>query len=148
MIRISLPYIWSLSERLEPLLAIEVADRPYRDNILALYHAKSAMDELLEQSVFSATLRSSRQYGMLLQEALKNINQYDFEQIAPRSEIFAIQQSYRNFRTALGAEFSVMPSYLVRKQAGFDTLTLLDAPDRLFPADLRVKVPEAIFDVR
>jgi hypothetical protein len=58
-----------------------------------------------------------------------------------------IIQEYSQFRTAFIAEIGTFPSYFVSQKGSFDTLTLLDEPSRLFPADLWNKVPEARFDV-
>jgi hypothetical protein len=47
----------------------------------------------------------------------------------------------------LTAEIGTFPAYFVSQKGSFDTLTLLDEPWKLFPAELWTKVPEARFDV-
>ncbi|MGA2818471.1 MAG: hypothetical protein ABSE67_19720 [Xanthobacteraceae bacterium] len=49
--------------------------------------------------------------------------------------------------TALLAEVGTFPAYFVSQKGGFDTLTLLDQPSRMFPTDLASKMPEAMFDI-
>lgn len=44
------------------------------------------------------------------------------------------------------AELGVLPSFFVTQKGGFDTNTLLEAGQMLFPEELQAKVPEAFFD--
>lgn len=39
------------------------------------------------------------------------------------------------------------PAFLVTQKGSHDILSLLDAPETLFPSELKSKVPEAMFDV-
>jgi hypothetical protein len=147
MIRISLPYIFGLCEELDPLSNLKPQDK-LGDHVFAMWSAQSALDGLLTGSVFSANLRSSRQLAVSLLEMLKRESDIglDWEKelahVAP-----LITQAYTRFKTALTAEIGTFPSYFVTQKGSYDSLTLLDEPWRLFPADLWMKVPEARFDV-
>jgi hypothetical protein len=113
-----------------------------------LFSAQATLEGLLNGSVFSPNLRSSRKLPAELSEAIKN--EVDINKDWAR-EIGAIAiyltQTYAQFKTAFIAEIGTFPAYFVNQKGSFDTLTLLDEPWRIFPADLWTKVPESRFDV-
>jgi hypothetical protein len=147
VIEISLPWIYNLAETLEPLTAL----RPgvsYNDVFVQLFSARMAIDGFLNNSVFMANVRSCRQYGVTLMNAIdelvKNTNDRQFD----IHEVFSTVHAFGQFKTAMLAEIGVFPAYFVTQKASFDTLTLLNAGQLLFPIDLHEKVPEAIFDAQ
>jgi len=147
MIRISLPYVFSLNEFLEPCGKLKPKDT-LNDVVFELWNAQAAVEALLTGSVFSANLRSSRQLAVNLIEILKREAdaKKDWEAELGGTAVY-IAQAYTQFKTALTAEIGTFPAYFVSQKGSFDTLTLLDEPWRLFPAGLWTKVPEARFDV-
>ncbi|MDQ8699383.1 hypothetical protein [Hyphomicrobium sp. LHD-15] len=150
MIRITLQYVWSLSESIETLGRLDATvEHNKMDLALDLYDAKGAIELLLQSSVFSGTLRSSTQ---LAQDLLRQINSYvdadSWEGAVAPWEIAALKRSYEAFKIAFLAELGTLPAYFVSQKGGYDTLSLLDAPARMFPDDLSSKVPEAMFDVQ
>jgi len=56
--------------------------------------------------------------------------------------------TYSNYKIALLAEIDSFYSYFVTQKRGYDTFSLLQQADVLFPDELRSKVPEAIFDIQ
>ena len=52
------------------------------------------------------------------------------------------------FKTVFLSELSTLPSFLVSDKGGYETNTLIDAGERLFPASLRLKAPDAYDDAR
>jgi hypothetical protein len=155
MIRIMLPYMYSLAEALEPLSRI-AHGTTFNDNFLQLWSAQSALETLLQSSVFSGTLRSSRPLAGALLDSLKaqtsQIEKAPSDKSAWNRELqpfdtIPIIQLFSQFKIALLAEFGTFPSYFVSQKGSFDTLTLLDQPWKMFPSDLYTKVPEAMFDV-
>lgn len=147
MIRISLPYVFDLCEKLEPLKALKPTDQR-GDVIFILWVAQIAVEQLVGSSVFSANLRSSRQLAVALASTLKKESDGDQDWTKELGyQAATIAQMYGQFKTALIAEIGTFPAYFVSQKGSFDTLTLLDEPWRLFPADLWSKVPEARFDV-
>jgi hypothetical protein len=147
MIRISLPYVYNLSETLEPLKALN--PKMIRGEIIFdLWTAQSVLDGLLANSVFSANLRSSRQLATALSSKLKIEAGAEHDWNAELGYAAnAIVQQYAQFKTAFTAEIGTFPTYFVTQKGSYDSLTLLDEPWRLFPVDLWTKVPEARFDV-
>jgi hypothetical protein len=107
------------------------------------------LNELLNVSVFSSTLRSCRQNGEALMSTINGLVQNtNADEILQPYQPVMISQQMTQFKTALIAEIGVLPSYFVNQKGGFDTLTLLDWGELLFPDDLREKAPEAVFDTQ
>jgi hypothetical protein len=147
MIRISLPYVVSIPESLEPLAALKPRDT-VNDVVFTMFGAQATLRALLSGSVFSPNLRSSRQLASNLNETLKK--EVDVNQDWARELGYiaiGIAQTYAQFKTAFIAEIGTFPAYFVNQKGSFDTITLLDEPWRMFPADLWIKIPEARFDV-
>lgn len=145
MIRISLPYILGLGEALEPLKQLRPKDT-IDDKIVDLYRARTALDGLLDGSVFSPNLRSSRQLAESLRRTINEELEKDWAKEL-QGAAFNISEIFTQFKTALTAEIGMFPTYFVSQKGSYDTLILLDQPWRIFPADLWIKVPEARFDV-
>jgi hypothetical protein len=147
MIRISLPYVFNLSEQLEPLASLSPKD-VVNDKVFELWTAQSALESLLSGSVFSANMRSSRKLASDLVEPLKRQTDIDGDWSKELGGMANyISQHFAQFKTALVAEIGTFPAYFVDQKGSFDSITLLDEPWRIFPADLWTKVPEARFDV-
>lgn len=63
-------------------------------------------------------------------------------------EVVPIKQAYSQYRVALLAEIGALQSYFVTQKRGYDTLTLINWGENVFPNELTAKVPEALFDAR
>lgn len=151
MIRISLQYVWLLCEQLEAFekLAVppDAASKTIFDFVVESSEAQSALQVLLRQSVFAATLRSSRPLGSELYSLVQAQTDKDWNLPIKPYEVIAVKGAYTRFKVALLAELGTFPSYFVTQKGSHDTLTLLDEPWLMFPVDLQDKVPEAMFDV-
>lgn len=147
MIRISLPYVISISESLEPLATLKPKDI-VNDIIVMMFGAQGTLGALLSGSVFSPNLRSSRQLASNLNDLLKKETDVNSDWARELGYIaVAIVQTYAQFKTAFIAEIGTFPAYFVNQKGSFDTLTLLDEPWRMYPEELWHKVPEARFDM-
>jgi hypothetical protein len=148
MIRISLPYLWGLSAQLELLERLEPKDWDRFELFVEVSEAQSALDTLIRGSVFAQTLRSSRP---LAEHVLQMLNAYGdpakLDMKVTRYEVTQLTRAYSQFKIAFLAELQTFPAFFVTQKGGYDTITLLDQPWRLFPADLAIKVPEAMYDV-
>lgn len=147
MIRISLPYLINLMEALEPLSRIQPAEGRMTA-WLAIWTAQSQLQQLQTASIYSAALRSSRALGDELLAALANFDVGDLNKAVGQFELFPIIQAYSRYKIALLAELGVIPSYFVTQKGGYDTLSLLDRDDAIFPMELAIKVPEAVIDAQ
>lgn len=149
MIRISLPYVWSLCETIDTLGHLDHSKEIQRlDLAIELFGPEASLRALLENSVFSPTLRSSRPLAaQLLTLIQRHTENETYEGEVSRHHIWMIHNAYTQFKTAFLAELGTFPSYFVSQKGSHDTLSLLDEPWRMFPSDLGRKVPEAMFDV-
>ncbi|HAY05561.1 MAG TPA: hypothetical protein DCY26_02780 [Hyphomonas sp.] len=148
MIRIHLPYLFELAAALEPLENLKQSR--INDNY-PLWRAESALRQLLTNSVYSSELRNCVQQGNRLLELMneqieKSAKNVDAEISFVDCRLIGL--NYEQFKTVFVSEIGVWPSYFVNRKGGYDTLTLLDAGETLFPETLFQKVPEAIFDAR
>lgn len=149
LIRISLAYIYELASNLEPLTNID-KDATYSDAFVAMMSGQTALDGLLNGSIFSLDLRSCRDAGNKLLNELRKANGEmagDFQRKLAHYA-YSLPFMYRAFRTVLTAELGVAPAYFVTRPEAYDTLSLLDDGALLFPRSLQSKVPEAVFDAQ
>lgn len=148
MIRISLPYIYNLAGSLNPLANVAALDR--NNALYAFIQADANLKALLNESVFTSTLRMCVETGQSLSTKLSELVEKGFkgEEQYTVWELQAVAMQFQQFKTELLAELGVLPSYFVTQKAGFDTETLLATGHRLFSSELPAKAPEAIFDTR
>jgi hypothetical protein len=148
VIRISLPYVYKLATDIEPLLAIKTGEH-INNHYFTLLSAEYAIDSLLTGSVFSPTLRSCRESAQGLLASIRNLTTDNNPSRAMNQfEIIGLTSQFEQFKIALLAEIGILPSYFVTQKGGFDTITLLELGQMIFPSDLQPKVPEAIFDAQ
>ena len=149
VVKISLPYIYKLATDLEPISRIKAGDK-LNDVFFTLITGQYAINTLLNGSVFAPALRNSRQSADALLGEIKHLTEGgdNLNRELNQFEIFGITNHFEQFKIALLAEFGVFPSYFVTQKGGFDTLTLLEWGQLVFPNDLHDKVPEATFDVQ
>jgi hypothetical protein len=149
MIRISLAYIFDVSAKLEPLDKLPDTDTPWSALWLDFFLARSTLETLYTNSLFGPFMRSSvglaDQLNNLIKAELDNKNS---NRTIDRSTISNVREAYRRFKIVLQADLSILHSYFVTQKGGFDTISLLAFGENLFPPDLGMKVPEAIFDCR
>ncbi len=149
MIEIYLPYVYSLSEALEPLSTLARGAK-FMDSFHMLYTAQTQLETFLNGSVFASSLRSCRGHGGNLIASINAVtsNIDDLDREIQFSEVYTITSQAAQFKTAMLAELGVFPTYFVTQKESFDTLTLLNHGETLFPSELKEKVPEAVFDVK
>ncbi|WP_420961117.1 hypothetical protein [Brucella sp. IR073] len=145
--RIYMPYLFDTVMRLEGLS--QLAPGPRSSIIFPMFVADQALDELLNRSFFSSSIRSSRVAGDQLTARLHfQLQSHQMTEVVDEFAIAGITTAYQTFKAAFLAEVGVFPSYFVTQKAGFDTHTLLMNGEAIFPAHLVTKVPEAKLDVQ
>ena len=150
MIRISLTYIFQLAQQIEPLGSLQdEVDVPMRDIFMPLFMAEKSLEALVSDSVFATQLRSSFTLGYDLLSQIKKITgrMDSTDEPVASFQLYSIKRTYEQYKIALLAELGVMPSYFVMPKGGFDTNALLERGWLIFPESVRVKVPEALFDL-
>lgn len=146
--QISLAYIFNLSRSLEEIDRLPDVGTS-SEMMFQVWDIEAGLEGLLNQSVFSGHFRSSRGLGVNLLGAVKKVSaEFDFEQ--PDKKIYPgrLKAIYANYKIALLAEIDSFYSYFVTQKRGYDTLSLIAHADILFPDELHVKVPEAIYDIQ
>ncbi len=147
MIRISLSYLYEIVASLEPLETLQ-APVQFVDVFFPLHRAEQQLQGLIQSSVFSHAFRSSTPHAVKLLEAIqKQTNEMDFDKELQRADLFPITHHFTQYKIAFLAELGTFAAYFVTPVGGYDTFSLLDSADRLFPEDLASKVPEAMFDI-
>jgi hypothetical protein len=147
MIRISLAYLFTLANAIEPLEKLDPTTK-YGDVFLQLYEAQGNLNNLLNGAFFSFDLRSCRQTGVDLLNATNHAVEHIQANFNNEMQVDAynVKFAYQRFKPLFLAELAVVPAYFVSRHGAYDTLTLLDDGASLFPPALRVKVPEAVAD--
>ncbi len=146
MIRISLPWLIEVIRNLDSINEI-VADEPINKSFISLIIAEQALTNITNTSVYSASVRVSRQLGDTLFEQINSITaENDLSRNLTQWERSKIHSQLSQFKTALFAELNVMPTYFVTPKGGFDTSILIEDGSRLFNHRLKDKVPFASFD--
>lgn len=148
MIRISLPYVWSLASELEAIEKLDTnKEYDVLDLMFVLLGPQYSLEALMRASVFSQTLRSCLPLATELMRILQkhtSRDNYGSEEKVRSGEIWGIKRAYEQFKTAFLAELGTFPAYFVSQKGSHDTLTLLDQSARMFPADLAKKVPDVM----
>jgi hypothetical protein len=148
VLRIYLPYLFQLSDEIEPLAALPDADANRVDIFFTLMIAEHTIRSLIEQSLYAPYLRSSYILAHELLGYLKETGTTKTDPVITRYELWQIKDCWNRYKIALRADFGALEAYFVIQQGGYDTRTLTQAGEALFPADLMAKVPETLFDAR
>lgn len=151
MHRVDGAYLYELGKKISPLANVD-QNVTWEDAWLRLYIAASDLEKFLNNSVYSQSVRTSRTNAnellSLLKEFVENAenDEKKHSHIGPW-EAYRLTNALSSFETVMAAEFGMMPLFLVTPKKGYDLITLLYSGASLFPAELELKVPEAITDV-
>lgn len=148
MIRISVPYVYSLSEALLPLTSIPIDGAKKGEHAYALYHAHSTLATFLYQSVWSHCLRVCKGPGQNLLDAIAATFPLENDDEIDLFKIFPITNALTSFRAVLEAEFQIAATYLVTERRGYDISVLIERAEVIFPDELVKKIPSVKFDLQ
>lgn len=154
MIRIDGAYLYSIANKMNSFLRIEKEDYHTLDFYMTTYDFRRSLEDLVYNSVFSASLK------VVLPSATKIIDQLneiaphpkqdieiDWDKEVPAWKISSLQSDFRIFEAILQAELTTTALYFVSPKGGYDTSCLVDDAKSLFPASLSSKVPECSADI-
>jgi hypothetical protein len=148
VIRISVPYVYNVSESLSPLSSLSGGEN-VSDHLYVLYNAHSTLSNFLFGSVWSSCLRVCKGPGNELLTSIKVI--LDKDASSPTIEFWEavqITQKLTAFKTVLEAEFQTAATYLVTGRRGYDIGALIENGEVIFPDELMRRVPGVQFDLR
>lgn len=145
MLRIDLGFWYKAGEVIHPLTELS-GEKRLGDIFAPIFFAQDHLKYVLLQQV-----RSSFNYGMQLSDILeKYLNEADvnkFDTVISSWDVGRIAKAAQQFETALKAELSIAPSYIVTPKGGYNVDILTLAPALVFPPDLIKLVPESQHDV-
>lgn len=153
MLRIDGAYLYELGTQLRPIAAMAEKESSKFEVYFILYNAKNALEPFLNDSIFSGSLRTVRNPAnellVKIYPYLPDLNKdIDWEIKIPGWVITSIKTVFRKFEAVLLAELQTTALYYVSPKGGFDTVCLTDNGESLFPADIAMKVPNSIHDIK
>ena len=149
MIKIDLPFVFRLGSEIDQLSKLPNDDVDLTEVWFELWGAQATIEVLTTNSLYAPYLRSSARNAQVLLTTLKAHTEKSMEGTkVTHFDLWQIKNSYSEYKIALLAELGTMNSFFVTQKGGFDTTTLLNWGESLFPLDLASKVPEALFDAR
>lgn len=150
MTRISLSYLYNFATSLEPLSGIKPG-MSFEEAFWPIAVARGVVHQLLENSVFAYSIRSARAPGAAL---IAYIDHLMAEADKPSAaslgnyEANELNRQFNLFKTVLLAELETLNANFVTQKRGYDTATLIEAAENIFPPELPARVPEAVFDIQ
>jgi hypothetical protein len=146
MNRIRLFYFYEAGAILRAINAIR-HDTKLDDSIYSLYRAETVVAGLLNQQL--VPLRSSKPFAEELLASIKRLTRgQERDRILSFMEAYTLTNALAQFNTAFNGEMGIADTYVVSPKRGYDTPTLIQAGEVLFPAELSIKVPESLADLR
>jgi hypothetical protein len=150
MQRISLTWIVENTSPIERLMELRT-DSSVSNARYLMFSAKSALNSIVNNSVYSPFIKISRQSGANLEAAIDELfkntmkdEAYQFQDF----EIWTVTDAATRFRTILLSELATFPTFLVSTKGGYDVDKLIENGASLFPHDTWAKVPEAFKDAQ
>jgi len=148
MNQISLQFFYDLGSVMRPLASIQ-GGMKLMDAWSPLYRVGQELTSLTGTDWFSPAVKASNVSAFKLLKLLATFTaRTDFDSELTFFEANEITKTAADFETVLRSELLVADVYYVTKKGGYDTGDLLGNAERNFPAELGVKVPRAIGDIR
>lgn len=121
---------------------------PLTENWGQIYFAHFNLDALLNQSLYSNSIISSRSAAEKLHAKLSDILTRKNTGSLDDADAWLIEHRRKEFKTILNAELATLPTFFVSGKPPYSTEALLSGGEAIMPPDLQTKVPEAVFDAR
>ena len=147
VLKISIPWMLETTASIDELTTLGPHEK-YGAVYGPAIRARSKLEVLFGQSVYSPYLRASRAKGDALYlaiGALTSDDKHDWE-AEIKGHAPAILNAAKEFKLVFTSEISTLPAYLVTPKDAYDVSMLIERGDHLFPPNLLLKAPEAAFD--
>jgi hypothetical protein len=147
---ISIPYIFNVAIALDGLNRLPSEGVKFGEVSSEITNAFQALVSLhASDTIYGPHFRSCLlTAGRLLNVLKPHIDEFDPYKDISAINISEIKAAYSNYKIALQAELGSFQAYFVVRKAPYDTLSLLENGETLFPPDLASKAPDAVFDIR
>lgn len=147
MIRISLPWLIEVINSINNIKNIETGNT--RGSIYGyLYIARTQVQAILQESLYSSSIFAAREVGDQFIKHLDQTMQGPMSEEISEIDVWSVKNSANQLRTVLLAELGTFPCFFVLKKLPYDTNSLLEHGETIFPAELGAKVPDAVFDAK
>lgn len=148
MIRISISFFYGLGAAMREIAAIQPGVK-LNDVWLSLHKAQTELNNLFGTQWFSPAVKSAYNPGQILLNTIAPfVQRTDWTAELTNIEAWSITNALRDFDTVLKSELNIADAYFVSRKAAYDTTALIMNAEQIFPADLVIKVPNAIVDIR
>lgn len=149
MIRMDLSYFYRLGIAFDALRQIEV-DVPIVDVWFRIFSTQQEVGSLIASSdTFRGLLRSTYPVANSLITVLDEItSNTDLDRQFTALDKSRLIVALDKFQAVFVGELAVADAYFVVEKKGLNTIRLVSQGEIIFPADVSVKVPEAIPDLR
>lgn len=148
MIRLDLATIYLLKDSFRPIRDLSEDDDRF-SAWLTIYTAQEAVNSICWNSVYSSALRGTTVPGLALYNYLNTISSQKIDEIEMTSYAKAhMVRLLDNFEIVLQSELSISDAYFVSDKPPFQTITLVNRGETLFPSNVNSKCPEAMPDLK
>jgi hypothetical protein len=147
MIKIDLSYFYRLSLSFSPLRQIP-ENEPTANSWVTLYIAQIALQRIYSDDTIKSALRSSNVPANALFANLNQLTSRESSTTFDKYEKASLLQLLDAFEVVLQSDLAVADSFFVTDKAPFQTSTLIEFGETLFPPSVRVKCPSAIVDLQ
>lgn len=148
MFHISAPYLFAAGSFLDKLLMLPETDTEIENVTAILINAHQQMVDLHDpKGLYGVSVRSAIPAGEHLAKVInEQTNDLTPGRMVAGKDLIEIRRRYEQYRPALLGGLHSMGTFLVTQKGSHEVMTLLFEGEKLFPVDLKDKVPEAIFD--
>jgi hypothetical protein len=152
MLRVDGAYLYELGESLTAIKRLKAEDMTRVDLMLEWANARDKLTEFVFNSIFNSGLRTLLHPANIFLRKLSALAPdfdpgIDYGMTIYGWQIASIQRDFSKFEAVLLAALQSADLYYVMPKGAFDTQALTEGGAALFPADLKIKAPDAIADV-
>ncbi len=150
MIRVSVPYLISASHRLDAIAKLSTASVKLQQIQAVLSNVEATLVGLYgTDSLYKSHLRVSFVPARILYEKVRSINaRQGPEAEVTEQEIVEMKALHTQFSHVISSDFEALDVYLITQKEPYNIFSLLTGGEKLFPDDLVIKVPDALFDAQ
>ena len=148
--KISFSWLYNFFQGVEPLSSLP-SDGSQAENLEEVLRAAAFSLAAMHtnNSLYSPYLRASTgSSNKLFTEVLKILQPNEDNNETNRNDLLPIKTAFQEYRAALMAEIESMNLYLVTPKWPYDTHSLLENGELIFPRELAIKVPQALYDAK
>lgn len=150
-------YLYQIGANIRELKSLKGSYKEENDgsSYVDAYYILSNVERTLTQFLDSKDyrLKTSLLKGNELKESIRKLkekisSEEDKTKKLLFTEVYPLHDALDRFEAVLASEFALLDMYVITKKGGYDITDLMMNGDVCFPKDLKIKVPEAIADIK